>query len=251
MEVLKVLIVDDSQKAREVLRMMIEENFKDVSILAQAGNVPDGVKLIQKHKPHLVFLDIEMPGHSGLELLDFFDPQQIDFQIVFVTAYSEYAIQAFELSAVDYLLKPVSPKGLERAIQKVREKLTQGSARIYKVLQDNLRTDNKKIALKTGDGITFIRLDDILYLKAEGSYTHFIVAKEKTIMVSKNLAEYDRLQEMGNFMRINRSHLINLNRIRKIHKISDGSLTMDNGDDLIISEDRKKALLERIEHLKL
>ncbi len=250
MKPIRAILIDDSQKARDLLRMMIEENFRHVTILAEAGNIPEAVKLIHKNKPDLVFLDIEMPGHSGLEILDFFPPDDIHFHIIFVTAYSEYALQAFELSAVDYLLKPVSPKNLERALNKISEDNTFGADH-YKTLQENLHSENKKIALKTGDGILFIKLNDILYLRAEGTYTHFILDKQKPVLVSKNLAEYDKLQEIGNFMRINRSNLININRIQKIHKISDGSLTMDNGDDLIISEDKKRILLERIERIKL
>ena len=242
---MKAIIVDDELNARLALRGILEENFPEIEIVAENHDVPSAVKSIHAHKPELVFLDIAMPGYSGLELLKFFDESQINFKIIFVTAYAEYAINAFELSAVDYILKPVRIEALQRALSKLNDTKSSES---LKVLQNNLEMpQNKKIALNTGDGITFIELQDILYLKADGSYTHFYISNKNKITVSKKISEFERLEQVGDFMRIHRSHLINLERIQKIVRQDGGTVIMDNGDELSISSDRKTTLLEKFE----
>lgn len=245
---MKAIIVDDELNARLALKGIIEENFPEIEIVAENTDVPNAVKSIHSFQPELVFLDIAMPGYSGLELLKFFDENNINFKIIFVTAYTEYAINAFELSAVDYILKPVRIDALQRALSKVSDSKTSES---LKVLQSNLEVpQNKKIALNTGDGITFIELIDILYLKADGSYTHFFLSNKSKITVSKKIAEFERLEQVSNFMRIHRSHIINLERIQKILKQDGGTVIMDNGDELSISADRKAALLEKFESFR-
>lgn len=245
---MRAIIVDDELNARLALRGIIEENFSEIEIVAENADVPNAVKSIHSFQPELVFLDIAMPGYSGLELLKFFDEKNINFKIIFVTAYTEYAINAFELSAVDYILKPVRIDALQRALSKVNDSKSSES---LKVLQSNLDTpQNKKIALNTGDGITFIELQDILYLKADGSYTHFFISNKNKITVSKKIAEFERLEQVSNFMRIHRSHIINLERIQKILKQDGGTVIMDNGDELSISADRKAALLEKFESFR-
>ncbi|HNI11101.1 MAG TPA: LytTR family DNA-binding domain-containing protein [bacterium] len=246
---LRIIIIDDAVKARETLRLMISENMTDIEIVGEAGTLPDGVKLIHKTNPDVVLLDIEMPGHSGLEILDFFSPERIHFKIIFVTAYAEHAVHAFELSAVDYILKPVSPNRLKQALDKVT--LGQINAEQYQVLKEQTAGTWNKIALKTGDGIVFIPTDQIIYLKAEGAYTKFILMKQETILVSKNLAEYEKLQSAGPFVRAGRSIILNLSRIKKIGKASDGSVTMDNGDTLAIGDETYKQLVEAIKTIKL
>lgn len=239
---MKVLIVDDELNARLALRGILEENFPDISIVAECKDVPEAVKNIHEYQPYLVFLDISMPGYSGLELLQFFS-DDITFKIVFVTAYSEYAINAFELSAVDYILKPVRIDALERVIKKVQE-----STNNLVVLKENLANNQpQKLALQTGDGITFLNLCDILYLKADGSYTHFITTNSKKITVSKRISEYERLEQMGSFLRIHRSQIINYNCIQKILKQDGGTVVMENGDMLSISNEKKQTLLDLFE----
>lgn len=245
---MRAIIVDDELNARLALRGIIEENFPEIEIVAENADVPNAVKSIHSFQPELVFLDIAMPGYSGLELLKFFDENSINFKIIFVTAYTEYAINAFELSAVDYILKPVRIDALQRALSKVNESKSMES---LKVLQSNLDIpQHKKIALNTGDGITFIELQDILYLKADGSYTHFFISNKSKITVSKKIAEFERLEQVSNFMRIHRSHIINLERIQKILKQDGGTVIMDNGDELSISAERKMALLEKFESFR-
>ncbi len=245
---MRAIIVDDELNARLSLKGILEENFPEIEIVAENADVPSAVKSIHSFQPELVFLDIAMPGYSGLELLKFFDEKNINFKIIFVTAYAEYAINAFELSAVDYILKPVRIDALQRALSKVNDSKSLES---LKVLQSNLDIpQHKKIALNTGDGITFIELQDILYLKADGSYTHFFISNKNKITVSKKIAEFERLEQVSNFMRIHRSHIINLERIQKILKQDGGTVIMDNGDELSISADRKTTLLEKFDSFR-
>ena len=247
---MKAIIVDDELNARLALKGILEENFPDIEIVAESKDVPNAVKIIHQYKPELVFLDITMPGYSGLELLKFFDEKQINFKIIFVTAFSEYAINAFELSAVGYILKPVRIDALQKALNKIAH--NNNDLEKLKALQTNLESpNNKKVALNTGDGITFLALQNILYLKADGSYTHFCTTDKHRITVAKKISDFERLEAMGNFMRIHRSHIVNLSRIQKILKQDGGTVIMENGDQLSISSDKKSALLNKFQDNKL
>jgi two-component system LytT family response regulator len=199
----------------------------------------------------LVFLDISMPGYSGLELLKFFDESQITFKIIFVTAFSEYAINAFELSAVGYILKPVRIDAFAKALHKVRIDSDNDLEKL-KTLQINMENPlDKRVALNTGDGITFLELNNILYLKADGSYTHFYTTDKHRITVAKKISDFERLEAMGNFLRIHRSHIVNLSRIQKILKQDGGMVIMENGEILSISAERKNNLYNKFQDYKL
>lgn len=245
---MKTLIVDDEKNARLALRGIIEENFSEIKIVGEAKDIPDAVKMIRKLQPELIFLDISMPGYSGLELFKFFDDDDLNFRVVFVTAHSEFAINAFELSAIDYILKPVQISALDRAIKK----LTKSNLENIKTLQSHFEDEHpKKLALQTGEGIIFLEFSHIIYLKADGSYTHFITDNHSKITVSKRLADFERLENMGTFLRIHRSHIINYNRISKIIKQDGGFVIMDNADELSISATYKSMLLDKFKNQKL
>lgn len=245
---MKAIIVDDEKNARLALRGILEENFLNIDIVAESNDIPSAVKTIHKHTPDLVFLDISMPGYSGLELFKFFEDDEINFKVIFVTAHSEYAINAFELSAVDYILKPVQISALERAILKLKDNKIEK----IKALQENIENESpKKLVLQTGEGLIFLKFEDIIYLKADGSYTHFIIENLAKITVAKKIADFERLESIGNFMRIHRSHIINLDRIKKILKNEGGSVVMDNNDELSLSSIKKIDLLQKFNNLKL
>lgn len=234
------IIVDDEINARLSLRGILEEDFPHVEILAEAKDLPEAVKAIMKYNPEIVFLDIEMPGFSGLSILDFFEKDEITFKIIFITAYSEYAINAFELSATDYLLKPIRQTHLERALSK----LEHGKPVDYSVLRNNLQPDSKKkIAIYTNDGITLILFDEILYIKAEGSYSEIFLTENRKIFTSKRLIDFEKLEKMGPFLRIHRSHIVNISKIRKITKQERSSVIISNGEELSVAQDKKAALL--------
>ena len=158
---MKAIIIDDEKRARVSLNLLILEYCPNIEIVAECENLPEGVKAIRKHNPDLVLLDIEMPGHSGLELLDFFDENEVNFSIIFTTAYNEYALQAFKFSAIDYLLKPINPEQLMDAVlrlEKQKQKLEN-----FKILKENIQQETlTKIAVPSGNSLIFIDTTKII-----------------------------------------------------------------------------------------
>jgi two-component system LytT family response regulator len=246
MQKIRAIIVDDEPNARRALRGLLEENFTQVEILADCKNVPEAVKSINKHKPDLVFLDIAMPGYSGFELLDFFDDQHLSFKIVFVTAYSEHSLRAFETSAVDYILKPVRLEHMARALKKVSVDAHVNENQQYKVLKDNFSNQSdKKIVLQTAETIFVVRMEDIIYLQADGSYTRFYTTSHGVLTITKKLIDFEYLEESGPFFRTHRSYIVNLNHIKKVDK-KEFIVIMNNDAEVYLAQDKKNLLLEKI-----
>lgn len=247
---IQAIIIDDEKRARLNLELLIEEYCSNVQVIASCENLPEGVKAIRKHKPDLVFLDIEMPGHSGLELLDFFDENEIEFKIIFTTAYQEYAIQAFKFSAVDYLLKPINPNELSEAVKrfsKTKEKLQN-----YAILKENIKHDTfKKIAVPTGNSLIFLETDTIVCIKGEGAYSEIICSDGNKHLVSRNLKNFEDIMCIdNNFVRNHKSYIVNTNFITAYNKSDGGSLELKNGMQLPISLEKVQLILEAIEIIK-
>jgi two-component system LytT family response regulator len=245
---LKAVLIDDDGSERAVLRDLLLKNFQEIEIVAEAADVTEGVKTIYKYKPDLVFLDIDMPGQSGLELPGFFDAEELNFKIVFVTGHTEFAINAFELSAIDYILKPVNLEALKRAIGKASADYTH---RLRLMQQNIAQPDLQRIALATTQGTFFIQLDDILYIKADGSYSHFHLKDGSELVTSRKINEYNRLEKMGSFMRIHRSHSINLKHIQKVERGSASVVTITGGIELGIASERRQALLDYVDGFRI
>lgn len=237
----KAIIIDDEQRARSLLSGMVGEYAHDIDIIAETEDLPNGVKAIRKHKPDLVFLDIEMPGHSGLELLDFFNEDEVDFDIIFTTAYSNYAIQAFKLSAIDYLLKPIEEKELTDAIERFRKKNKNRNRGLdYAVLRENLKRESgSKIAVPSGNSIKFIEPESICFLKAEGSYTEINFTDGNKLIVSRTLKNFEDIFN-GNspFLRCHKSFIVNVNCIKEYVKSDGGYLLMHGSQHVSVSPDR-------------
>lgn len=247
---IKAIIIDDEKRARLNLNLLIDEYCPNVTITAECKNLPEGVKAIRKHKPDLIFLDIEMPGHSGLELLDFFDENDIDFKVIFTTAYQEYAIQAFKFSAVDYLLKPINPDELTEAINRLskeKQKLDN-----YIALKENIKQDTcKKIAIPSGNSLLFLETANIVFVKGEGAYSEVICSDNSKHLASRNLKNFeDILCTQKNFIRIQKSYIVNSNFISAYTKSDGGSVVLKNGLHLPISADKVELILEAIAIIK-
>lgn len=244
----KVIIIDDEKNARNLLQGMLGEYVPDVEILEMCPDLQSGVKAIYKHKPDLVFLDIEMPGHSGLELLDFFETETIDFSIIFTTAYNEYAIQAFKLSAIDYLLKPIEPDALETAMELFRKKENKSD---ISALKENLKPGKPlKIALNTSGSIKFASLDDITYLKGEGAYTEFHFSDGTLLLVSRNLKYYeDAFAVQTHFFRCHKSYIVNLDFVSSYVKSDGGYILMKNGEQINISTEKIPEMMQLMSNL--
>lgn len=236
---MKVIIVDDEPKARSILTNIIHEYCSGVEIIGEAANVNEAVKLINKLKPDIVFLDIEMPNENGFALFDYFDIPS--FETIFCTAYSEYALQAFEVSAIDYILKPISVSKVQAAIEKAIK--TRGQNKIIEqvtALKENLSVQQlQKIGLPLSDGLQFIKIDDLLYFEADGSYTHVITLKGN-FLVSKKIKEFEELLLNDNrFYRVHRSYLVNILKITKYSKRDGATLVIENNKVIPVAREKK------------
>jgi two-component system, LytTR family, response regulator len=251
MDNIKAIIIDDEERGRSSLQSLITEYCPIVEVVASCADVPEGVIAINKQKPQLVFLDIEMPEYSGFDLLDFF--REIDFEIVFVTAYSEYAIRAFEVSAVDYLLKPVQIEQLQNAVEKVKQKRLQSSMQNrLDLLKDAFKGETlRKIAVPMSDGLLFIDVNDLVMLEADGAYTNIFLKDGSKILVSKKLKFFeDILEPRPGFFRVHRSYMININYIKKYLR-GENMILMDNNTSVSLSRDRKQEFDTILKELKL
>lgn len=237
---LKAIIIDDEAKARRVLAAFLGEYCPQINLVGAAEDVVQGVKLIQRTLPDVVFLDIEMPGYNGFQLLEFFD--EIDFEIIFVTANNEFALKAFQVSAVDYLLKPLQIDQLVKAVEKA-EKI-KGNSLIkerLETLKTNLEEQQiKKIVVPVSSGSLFIDIRDITHLKAEGSYVNIFLKDGNKILVSKNIKDYEnQLTTHEGFFRTHRSFLVNIRHIKTV--LADGTeATLVNNQNISIARERKQ-----------
>jgi len=237
---MKALVIDDELAARNVLSNLIKEHCPDIESVTTVPNVPSAVAAIKADRPDIVFLDVQMPDQNGFQLFDHFDNPE--FGVVFTTAYSEYALKAFEVSAIDYLLKPLQISQLKAAVKKMAH--SQGNKSGLKERIDILKEtvhlkDIQKIALPAGNRITFVKTGDIIYLKANGSYTHVVTA-EGELLISKKIGAFENvLSEMPHFFRIHRSFIINITHINEYVKDEGGYISMDNRDEIPIAKERR------------
>lgn len=247
---IRAIIIDDEERSRRILQSIVEEYCTDVEIIDSCSNVPDGVISINKNNPDLVFLDVEMPEYNGFDLLTFF--KKIEFDIIFVTAYNQFAIKAFEVSAIDYLLKPVEITLLQNAIQKVVEKKKlHNLGNRLEILKDAISNDTiNKIALPMGEGLLFVEVANIILLEADGAYTHVSLKDGSRVLVSKKLKFFEDLLEFRpQFYRPHRSYIINLNFVKKYLK-GEGTIVMDNEFIASISRDKKTEFEQLLKELK-
>lgn len=250
---MKAVIIDDENKARSVLRTLIEEESPQIQILGEASNLKQGVSLIKQQKPDIVFLDIEMPEHSGLEIIDFFKDEPITFQIIFTTAYNKYAVEAFRLNAIDYILKPIDSDELKKAITKVENQKEQHIVNVN--LEESIekifnKVSLNKIALEVPKGILFVAHDDIILFEADGVYTKVYLKNGKTELISKILKHFaDQLVDKPIFYRPHRSYLINLKYMNQFIKKNGFYIVLDNNKTIPIARDKKEEFMELVKNV--
>lgn len=248
---LNAIIVEDEKHSRETLKNLLEEFCVDVKVIETAANVDEAVTKIAALHPDVVFLDIELQTGTGFDVLS--QLRDINFEVIFTTAFEQYAIKAVKFSSLDYLLKPIDLEELQKSIEKAKKKKNQ---EVYKKQLETLMLNLKqqhpklnKICLSTADGFEFINTADILYCKAEGSYTAFILNNNSKLLVSKHLKEYESLLGEQQFMRVHNSFLINLNEVKKFVKSDGGYIIMNNNDTVSISRAKKDDFLELMNNL--
>lgn len=248
---MKALLIDDSAQARRLLRLMLLEYGPGIAVIGEASNADEGLELTEKLNPDVLFLDIEMPGKSGLQFAQILQKKGIACPIIFTTAYNSYAINAFRLSALDYLLKPIQEDQLIEAIDKLKEQheIAENLNRL-RVLSDNLHEPNSTLCIPVQGGSEYFPIQEILYLEADGSYVRvkFVNGKEK--VVSKNLKYFEfSLGESSFFVRCHRSYLVNMQHLAFHSKSNGGWLKLKNGSEIPISRERKQAVLSFLETL--
>lgn len=246
--IIKTLLIDDEDSAREVLRNMLSQPALQVQILAEVESVAEAVAAIQKEKPDLIFLDIEMPYQSGFELFNKINLQNTN--VIFTTAYSQYAIKAIKYSALDYLLKPISPLELKAAIDKARKKNLANDANIasqLEILKSHLVNDaSPRLVVPVANGLEIIQKNEIIYLEGDRNYTWIHSKNRDKILTTKTLGEYESLLTENHFFRIYQSYLVNMNHAIKYINGRGGNLLMSDGANLMVSREKKKELLARL-----
>ena len=243
---LKAVIVDDEPKARENLQILLHDFVEGVEVVGLCGTIAEATEAVRLHGPDVVFLDIQLQRETGFDLLT--KLKDINFEVIFTTAYTEYAIKAFKFSAIDYLLKPIDIEELKKAVARVEKRVSNNITGRLTQLVQNLKqgsSENYKIALPTLDGLVFVKISDILYCEASSNYTQIFTAEEK-YLVSKTLKEYDDLLSDHNFFRIHNSYLININSIKKYVKGEGGYVVLNNDTSLDVSKRKKEAFLNKI-----
>ncbi len=247
---IRAIIVDDEPKARRVLEALLKEYCTDVEVVAVADDVPAGVLAINQHKPDVLFLDVEMPGYTGFQLLDFF--REVDFEIIFTTAHSGYALQALRVSAIDYLLKPIQVSELMAAVAKLKTREAETKQRLA-ALQENFKNNAiRRFALPVAEGLIFVEADTINYLEADGAYTHFHLADGRKIMVSKKIKEFEEaLTQQNNFFRPHRSYIINLKKIVQYARQGGGYIVLQGDVQIPLARERKNDFLEIVGRISL
>ncbi len=247
----KCIIVDDEAKARILLESVVKSYCPQLEIVALCEDLPTGIKAIKKYKPSLVFLDIEMPGHSGLELLDFFSEEEVDFSVVFTTAYNDYALQAFRFSAIDYLLKPIQHTQLIDAVERFMKKQNQQNAVQLKNLKENLSTssswEEKRIAVPSAQTIHFFKPAEIIMIKGEAAYSEIHLSNGNKMLASRNLRHFEEMLEpIPVFFRSHKSYIVNRRAIVQYVKSDGGYLTLSNGMQAGISADKVSDFLKEM-----
>jgi two-component system, LytTR family, response regulator len=217
-------------------------HIPNIDICAVCDDLPSGVIAIRKHKPDLVFLDIEMPKYNGLEIVNFFDEAELNFGIIFTTAYNQYAIQAFKTSALDYLLKPIDIDELKACLNRYEFKQKTWSENIIKANQ--ILQPNTKIAIPDGNNLLMIDTKDIIYLKADNSYTSIHLNNGKTHVTSRFLKNFeDHLKNYASFFRCHKSYIINTDFVTSYSKSNGGTVFLTNNYEIPVSTEKSEELI--------
>jgi two-component system, LytTR family, response regulator len=242
---LSAVIIDDQQNCIDDLSFLLKAECPGVLVLATANSGKDGIAILKKHQPQLVFLDVEMEDMTGFEMLQ--QLSELNFHVVFTTAFDKYAITAIRFNALDYLLKPVRKKELIDAVAKAENTpspLTMQQVKYLKETTQNIQVPQNKIALTTNEGLEYVKLEEIIYCLAEGSYTTVYLNNNTQLLVSKSIGKLDEVIDGNGFYRIHNSSLVNLSHIKKFVRTDGGYVVMSNGDTVTVARNRKEEFLE-------
>jgi len=246
---IKTLVIDDEYISRNVLKKMLDLHCPEVEVVKECTNADEGIAAIEQLQPQLVFLDISMPGKSGLDMLK--EIGHINFEIIFVTAFHEYTIQAIRYSAIDYLLKPVDKNELIQAVSRVTEKISAEESRepvsvfLHNMQQSQLNQE-MQLCVAGIKGFQIIKIKDIIYCEADNTYTVIHLGDNKKIVASRTLLDYESLLQDASFIRIHKSYLINIKHLKEYQKGEGGIAIMSNGKQLDVSRRKKEHFIAYI-----
>jgi two-component system LytT family response regulator len=243
---IRAIIIDDEQHCVDRLSRLLEEHFSaDVHLMKSFNSATEGLKAIHKYKPDLVFLDVQLNDKTAFELLKQID--EIDFEIIFTTAYEKYAVQAFKFSALDYLLKPVDPADLKQAVQKLLDKNPKiNTTKKLETLLGNLYGTSKKICVPVVNGLVVLTVSDIIRCESEINYTTIFMKDRQKLTVAKTLKDFDEILSDYNFFRVHNSHLINMAYVKTYNKGKGGSVIMSDHTEIEVSTRRKDEFLKKL-----
>lgn len=249
MKNIKAIIVDDEPRGQNALLKLLEQNCPDVEIISTCSSADEAMERIRELHPDLLFLDIAMPGKTGLDLLQ--EIGESDFEIIFVTAHNNYMVQAFQFSAVDYLLKPVEESLLTAAVKRAQKRIESKSGNkpletFLHNIQEKGGAHKMKLCIPSLKGFRVILIKDIIFCEANGNYTQFHLLGQPPVLVSKPIHEYDSLLEDSNFIRVHKSFLVNLEHIKEYIRGEGGSIILANGQEVEVSRRKKEILISRM-----
>lgn len=256
MQHLRTLVIDDEANARSAIKNMVQQLNLPIEIIGEASDVAEGLKKIAALQPELLFLDIQMPGKSGIELMQELNSDNI--QVIFITAHQGFAIQALKLSAIDYILKPIDPIDLKEAVEKAvkqKSKLAGEQLQLFQQALQHLQQPQQKapqkLAISTNEGILYAELKDIIWIESLTGYCKFYLQGQKPIVVSKNLKEYEDLLGGHNFFRTHQSSVVNLVHIKKYVRGEGGQVWMSDGSEIEVARRRKEELLKKMSEINI
>ncbi len=240
---INAIIIEDELQYAEMVQSLLKENYPDIFLEGCAGSIKEAEELLKSTKPDIVFCDIELPDGTAFDLLRAWD--NINFQIIFITAHNQFAVEAFKFSAVDYLLKPIQEELFVKAVDKAGERLQLKQMQHIELMLENLnsRKENKRLVLRTLEQIHIVDIQDIIHLESDNTYTTFYLTNSEQILVSKGMKDYEEMLVNNGFFKIHRSHIINLKLLRKIDKSQDEVLLADK-TRLPLSTRRKQMLIQ-------
>ena len=243
---IKAIIIDDEPKIQKVLEIKLKEFCSDISVVDKANDVESAYQSILAHQPQVIFLDINMPGASGFKLLEKFET--IDFEIIFVTGYNEYALDALKVSAVDYILKPLKTEDLINAVEKAKVRIEQKAlVDNYKILQhnvNNLGSQDTQIAIMSSEAYEIVKISNITRCEGWNKYTKIYLDNGEVLLSSSNIGTFREQLEPYNFYACHKSHLINKTKIKRYLK--EGTIILSDGAQVPVARRRKEYFVENV-----
>ena len=247
---MRIAIVEDEILERDLLKHLVEELKPGSVLVGEAESISEGIKLIQDSAPDVVLMDIELKDGNSFDILKSF-PEK-DFAVIFITAYNQFAVEAFRYSAIDYLLKPVNPDELEEALNKVHAELN-----VQKLLRNTLLRNlestpvsEKKLVLRTAESYYIVKMNDIVRIESDSNYCHFYSSDNQHFMVCKTIKEYESILKEAPFFRIHQSHLVNINRIKQVNKKDGLSVIMSDGCEIPVASRKRNELMDLLKKIE-